>query len=301
MDSGGERLRLDVFLARHVPGCSRRSAQQAIAAGAVRVNGRRARKGQMVAGNDVVEVRDNFPAPRVIQANPQLVIPVLYEDTAVIALDKPAGMPSHALRTDETATVANFLLAYHPELIAVGKPGEAGVVHRLDTDTSGVLLAARTQDAYDDLRQQFASHHVRKEYLAVVAGDVSAAGVVRAPIAHSRHNRRKMRVSSPVNPDARAALTHYRPLERWRDATLLAVHIPTGVMHQIRVHLASIGHPVLGDRLYGMPAAAQLPAKRHMLHASGLGFTHPETGQAVSVSSPLPDDFREVLDAVRAP
>src|SRR5512143_2642081 len=226
----GGGMRLDAFLAGYVPQCSRRTAQRVIAAGEVRVNGRRARKAHAVAAGDKVELPDALYESSHLQANPQLIVPVLYEDAVLVAIDKPAGMPSHALRADENDTAANFLLACYPELSAVGSTDrEAGLVHRLDTDTSGVLLAARTAAAYRALRQQFSAHQVGKEYEAVVHGDVAAHGVVRSPIAHDRHNRRKMRVCPGTVPGSRPAVTHYRPLERFGAYTLLAVEIPTGV------------------------------------------------------------------------
>ena len=295
-----EPARLDVFLARHLPRCSRRIAQRAIAAGEVRVNGRRARKGDLVGSNDVVQVREDLFTPPALQPNPQLAIPILFEDAALIALDKPAGMPSQALRAQETETVANFLLACDPAMAAAGATDrEAGIVHRLDTDTSGVLLAARTADAYRSLRQQFSRHEVLKEYLALVEGDVPAPAVVRTPLGHDPHNPRRMKTAAAVDQDRRArhAVTYFRPLERFRHATLLLVQIPTGVMHQIRVHLASVGHPVVGDRLYGRPPAH---AERQLLHASRLSFTHPESGQPVDISSPVPADFAAALATSRA-
>ncbi len=290
--------RLDRFLVGRVPGCSRRSAQRAIAAAAVRINGRPARKGQSVAAGDVVTLPDELYVPAVLQANPHLVVPVLYEDSAVIALDKSAGMPSHALRATETDAVPNFLLARYPELVRVGKSDrEPGIVHRLDTDTSGVLLVARTPEAYRALRRQFAARRVNKEYLALVEGDVAAPGEVHAPIAHCAHNRRKMRVCSSRSARGRPARTSFRPLERFGNRTLLAVRIATGVMHQIRVHLASIGHPIVADRLYGTSPG---PAPgRHMLHACRVAFVHPQTGDRIAVSSPLPADFAAVLTLLR--
>ncbi len=287
-------LRLDVFLTRALPQCSRRTAQRIIATGAVRINGHRARKGATVVGGDVVEVADDQLAPQALQPNPQLVVPVLYEDEAVLALDKPAGMPSHALRADETETVANFLLARYPDVAAVGKrPLEPGIVHRLDTETSGILLVARTPSAYDALRLQFTERRVLKEYRAVVHGDLAQPGEIGTAIAHTRGHTR-MRVCRMAKEPGRPALTRYRPLERYGSYTLLAVEIPTGVMHQIRVHLASIGHPVAGDRLYGDTVSADTPA-RHLLHAYRLGFTHPESGRHIEIMSPVPADLRAFL------
>jgi 23S rRNA pseudouridine1911/1915/1917 synthase len=265
----------------------------------VRVNGRRARKGDLVRSNDVVQVTEDLWAPPALPPNPQLAIPILFEDAALIAVDKPAGMPSQALRAQETGTVANFLLAHDPAMAVVGTTDrEAGIVHRLDTDTSGVLLAARTADAYRSLRQQFSRREVVKEYLALVEGDVPALGVVRTPIMHDPRNQRRMTTSaaSGHNRHARDAVTYFRPLERFQHATLVLMQIPTGVMHQIRVHLASTGHPVIGDRLYS-PAAAH--ATRQLLHASRLSLVHPDTGHPLEICSPTPADFTSALDALR--
>lgn len=292
----GTQARLDAFLTRHVPGCSRRTVQRAIAAGAVRINGRRARKGQMVAAGDLIELPDDLNEPGTLPPNPQLAVPVLYEDAALVALDKPAGMPSHALRLTETATAANFLLARYPEMGTIGNsPREPGIVHRLDTDTSGVLLAARTQHAYAELRRQFSAHLVTKEYIALVLGDVSEPGTVDTPIGHDSHNRRKMRVGRGTGR-ARDARTSYRPLERFGHHTLLAVQMQTGVRHQIRVHLAAIGHPLAGDRLYAK--ATQPAAPRQLLHASRVRCVHPETGQPIAISSPLAADFAAYVESL---
>jgi 23S rRNA pseudouridine1911/1915/1917 synthase len=290
--------RLDRFLAGTLPSGSRRTAQRAIALGQVQVNGRPARKGESVRAGDAVTLPEDLWAPAALQPNPRLQIPVLYEDAAVIAVDKPAGVPSHALRAEETETVANFLLARFPELASIGAAAfEPGLVHRLDTATSGVLLAARTAAAFRSLRRQFRDHSVEKEYRAVVEGDVRRAGEIHTPIAHAAHNRRKMRVVAVGTARARAAETSYRPVERFGHATLLAVQIRTGVMHQIRVHLASIGHPVVGDALYGR--AGGLHAPRHLLHASRLGLTHPANGRRLEIRSPLPADFVEGLEGLR--
>lgn len=291
-------MRLDIFLARHVPKCSRRTAQRAIAAGEVRVNGRRARKGDLVDSNDIVQVSDDLFTTPALQPNPQLAVDILYEDALLIAVNKPAGMASHALHAHETDTVANFLLARHPEMARAGRNDrEAGIVHRLDTDTSGILLAARTAEAYSALRRQFAQGQVLKEYVALVEGDVRSPGVVRTALTHQGRNRRSMRPAVPGR-DARAriAITEFEPIEHFRQLTLLRVRIPTGVRHQIRAHLASIGHPVVGDRLYG---SRSHDVPRHLLHATRLRIMHPRSGQALEVHSAPPADFSAVLRRLR--
>ena len=290
-------LRLDQFLVRHLPDCSRRQARAAIGAGGVLVNGRRGRKGQALRLGDVVRA-DPSALHGVLAAQPELALRILHTDEALVAVDKPAGMAAVALRAGDRDTVANGLLGRYPELRDVGTAFEAGLVHRLDTPTSGVLLAARTTAAWHALRAQFRGRAVDKLYLAVVAGDVSRRGGVDVPIAHRPRHPREMRACAQPERaralHARPALTRYRPLRRAGGTTLLAVRIVTGVRHQIRVHLASIGHPVLGDSLYA-EAAVSRAAPRLLLHAAWLGFAHPTSGQRMIVRSPLPDDFQVAL------
>lgn len=285
-------LRLDRFLAAHTGARTRRQTAAIIAAGAVRVNGRAARKGDRLQRGDVVEIDPCAHGDERPPAEPDLALRILVEDDAVIAVDKPAGLPSVALTSHDRGTVANFLVAHAPETATAGhSPLEAGLAHRLDTGTSGVLLAARSAAAWCALRAQFTQRTVRKHYLAWVDGDVATAGVRREPIAH--HPRRPS--AMVVCPDpararalrARPALTRYRPLARRGHATLLAVEISTGVRHQIRVHLAHAGHPVCGDSLYGGSAAPRL-----MLHAAALTLRHPIDGRPLSINSPPPGDFQ---------
>jgi len=299
----GDGVRLDQFLVRHLPGCSRRQARLAIGAGAVLVNGRRGRKGQALRPGDVVHA-DRAAWAGVLAAQPDLAVAVLYEDETVVAVDKPAGMPAIALRAGDRGTVANYLLGRYPELRGVGGTAfEAGLVHRLDTPTSGVLVAARTEVAWRRLREQFRDRRVGKLYLAAVAGDVWHGGSIVTPIAH--HPRRPRVMCVCAQPEraytlrARPALTRFRPVLRVGGATLLAVQIRTGVRHQIRVHLESIGHPVLGDDVYG--ASAVPAATRLLLHAARLAFAHPADGRRVFIRSALPDDFQAALRSLREP
>ena len=227
-------------------------------------------------------------------AQPDLAVSLLYADEVMIAVDKPAGMPTVALHADDRDTVANYLYGRYAELRGVGGPAfEAGLVHRLDTATSGVLVAARSEAAWQSLRAQFRARRVGKLYLAVVAGVVARRGVVDAPIAQRRHRMSVSARSDRARVQGRPALTRYRPLRRGRAATLLGVQIPTGVRHQIRAHLAAIGHPVLGDQLYGEAAAGMAP--RLLLHAARLSVAHPTSGVRVIVRSRLPVDFQTAL------
>lgn len=284
-------IRLDRFLAEHAGPLSRRRAMAIISAGAVRVNGAPGRKGAILHAGDVVEVAADALDEPALEPETGLALPILYEDTALIAVDKPSGCPSVARRATDRGTVANFLLGYAPETAAAGRtPLEAGLVHRLDTDTSGVLLAARTPDAWSAVREQFRTRAVEKRYLAWVQGRVGEPGARREPIAHHPRTPRLMvACADPTRAArlrARPALTHYRPVRVTRTATLLEIGIVTGVRHQIRVHLAAAGHPVWGDPLYGSQPAARL-----MLHAAGLRLRHPTTGEPLMIESAPPRDF----------
>lgn len=283
----GERL--DRTLARWL-GISGHEAREALLRGIVRVNGHRARKGDPVRGGDRLTVTGEV-GPAAALPDPSLDLRILHLDVLLVGIDKPAGVPSQPLQREERGTVANFLVARFPEMAHLGgNPLDAGLVHRLDIDTSGVLLAARTQPALEHLRQQFRERRVEKEYLALVAGDVVAEGEIRVPLVHDADPGRMRPARTGAGEMGREAVTFYAPRERLGPLTLVAVRIETGVMHQIRVHLASIGHPVLGDRLYGGLHATAAP--RQMLHASRLVVTHPASGAPVVLASPLPEDFR---------
>ncbi len=297
--SGGHRricetagTRLDRFVSDQWGPLTRRHTRAIIAAGAVRVNGQVARKGTMLQVGDSVEVAATALANAMPAGDTTLAVPVLYEDAALIALDKPSGMPSVALHGDERGSVANFLLGLAPETAQSGRSAlEAGLVHRLDTGTSGVLLAARSANAWQALREQFQARKVDKRYLALVEGSLTAGGVIADPIAHYPRRPRRMLVcrdaEQALQLAARSARTTYRPVERIGDATLVEVSIDAGVRHQIRVHLAALGHPVRGDTLYGGG-----PATRLLLHSHRLGFRHPVDRRVVTIESPLPTGFR---------
>ena len=281
--------RLDVFVRRTVP-LSQRLARQAIADGSVRVNGRRAAKGTRLVPGDVVTLPD-VPA---LAPEPDLPVRVVYEDAAVVVLDKPARMPAHALDPRQHGTAAAFLLARHPGIADVGEPLAPGLVHRLDTGTSGLLLAARTESAYAILRAALRAHAVEKEYLAIVEGRPPGSTTVSLPLAHDPRDRRRM---IPATPALRAwpAETTITLCIAGRTRSLVRATIRTGVTHQVRVHLAHLGTPVVGDVLYGgtSPEPA-LPG--HALHASGLRFAHPDDGRPMTLTSELPAGLRALVD-----
>lgn len=232
---------------------------------------------------------------------------IIHIDEAIIVIDKPAGWPAVFVREGKERTVAAWLLEQIPEQASVGmRPAEAGLVHRLDNDTSGLLLAARMGEAFSSLRRQFEEGAVEKGYRALVLGDPPPEGTIDAPIAHHPRKGKKMVVceseARAAELKGRAARTAYRVIERFERYSLISVTIATGVRHQIRAHLASIGHPIAGDLLYQNARARardDLSLTRQFLHASRLSFVHPVSGTPISFSSDLPADLRAALSVLR--
>lgn len=283
--SGAGGPRLDAFLAAALAGLSRRLVRRVIAEGAVRVNGRRAAKGLRLRPGDRVTLPD---LPDALAPEPALALPVLHEDAALAVIDKPGGMPAHALDPRRRGTAAAFVLARWPETADIGDALAPGLIHRLDGGTSGVLVVARTAESFAALRAALAARRIEKRYLAVVAGRAEDARV-DTPLAHDSRDRRRMAAAEPGDRSWPAE-TEIRVVERGHERSLVAVTMRTGVTHQIRVHLALTGHPVVGDALYGGPPAA-LPEGRHALHASGITLPHPTDGRLMDVESPLPEDL----------
>jgi 23S rRNA pseudouridine1911/1915/1917 synthase len=280
----GLPARVDACVRALLPGASRRLVRTLLAEGAVRVNGRPVPKGARIEAGDLVEL----PVLEPLAPEPDVPLRVLYEDGDVVAIDKPGGVPGHALDARQRGTMAGALLARYPELATVGDPSSAGLVHRLDTGTSGVLLAARSATVHTEVREAFRRHEVRKRYVAVVVG-APRAGVVELPLAHDPHDRRKMRVATsgdrawPARTDVRAVVVH-------GGYAVIDVEIRTGVTHQIRAHLAHLGHPVLGDTLYGGPGGVLTPG-RHALHAHALDLP----ARGLAVEAPLPGDLEGLV------
>lgn len=250
----------------------------------VLLNGRPSPKGATVHFQDCVTVR----TPTFLAPQSDLPVHLIYADDTLVVVSKPAGMPSLALRHSDTGTVANFLIAQFPETITASpRQLEAGLVHRLDTETSGLLIAARTPYAYASLRQQFQEHAVKKEYLALVDGRLAIAGQITFPLIAAEERGHRMRITTP--PQGQPALTLYTPLEQLPRHTLVRVSIVTGVRHQIRAHFSAIQHPIVGDGRYGLSTGGIVA--RLCLHAETLRVSHPRTGQDLHLTSPLPEDF----------
>jgi 23S rRNA pseudouridine1911/1915/1917 synthase len=300
--------RLDRALARLLPELSRSRLKALIEAGQVSRDGAAVREPstRVKAGQNFAIILPN-PRPALPPAQP-IALTILYEDEHLIVIDKPAGLVVHPAPGNQDLTLVNALLAHCGEsLTGIGGVLRPGIVHRLDKDTSGVLVAAKSARAHAGLVQQFAGRAVARSYLAVVWGaPTPAAGEIDAPIGRSPANRKKMAV---VARGGKAALTRYRALRRYGGgaAALLECRLATGRTHQIRVHLAHIGHAVVGDAVYGRtrrgaPAVAAAAARigRQALHANSLGFVHPVSGVTMSFASEPPRDIKDLLATLEA-
>jgi 23S rRNA pseudouridine1911/1915/1917 synthase len=305
-----EPLRLDKFLILQFPMTSRRFWREHLRE-ILTVDGKDPKKALFLSGGELLRFkREEMPGSGTYPADAELKIQVVEEDPSFLVVEKPSGIPSHPLKPSETGTLIQGVLAAFPEIAGVGDlKREPGLVHRLDTDTSGLVLVARTEAALRFFREEFRMHRVEKEYLALVLGEVKGEGKIEIPIAHHPKNKRKMKVvKSPRTPllqrgaggisskeEGRQAVTFYSVEKGYSDATLLKIRIPTGVRHQIRVHLASLGHPILGDLLYGGEKARRESLSRIFLHACLLVFRHPVTLKRIECRSSLPQDLKEFL------
>ncbi len=297
-DASDAGKRLDAFLHERLPQFSRSRLQSWIKDDKVLVAGRQARPSYLLRGGETVEVEPgDLPALRAIAED--LPLKILYEDEDVVVVDKPAGMVVHAGAGHTTGTLVNALLHRFETLPSGSGDLRPGIVHRLDKDTSGVLVVARNDKAQQALGLQFRNREVEKIYLALVHGRMKMPeGRITTPI--SRDPVRRTRMTTKL-ASGRSALTDYRVLEELGTLSFLEVRIGTGRTHQIRVHLSSIRHPIVGDRLYGAPVhVPELPTlERFFLHAHRLGFQSPSSGQDISVESPLPPELVNTLQAAR--
>ena len=295
------KVRLDKLLAEQVPELSRSAAQRLITAGRVTVDGEIAKPSHKVRqGEEVVAL---LPAEESAEPLPeQIPLDIVYEDKALLVVNKPAGMVVHPAPGHPAGTLVNAVLAYCPEL-AASDDDRPGIVHRLDRDTSGLILIAKSDKARRALQRQFKERQVHKAYLALLDGHLQPAwGRVEAPVGRDPHHRQRMTVLA----GGREAVTEYHVLEQFAhqvgpaagDYTLIEAQPLTGRTHQIRVHFASIGHPVVGDQVYGRRKTG-LPVPRQFLHARRLGFKHPSTGHRLELEAPLPEELEGVVALLR--
>jgi 23S rRNA pseudouridine1911/1915/1917 synthase len=297
--------RLDIYIGHYEPQLSRNRIQSMIKEGRALVDHKTEKPGYKVKLGEDISI--DIPDKKIHDVLPEPIpLSVIYEDRHLIILNKPPGIVVHPAPGNFTGTLVNALLHHYGSLPSAGLPGSererAGIVHRLDKDTSGVLAIARTLSALRSLSAQFKNRSVQKRYLALVAGVIKkGSGTIDAPL--GRHVRERKKISVHTNK-AREAVTLYRVRERFKQATLVEVQIKTGRTHQIRVHMAHIGHPVLGDRVYGGDRTAKIghdPLQRQMLHAASLSLFHPETGHPMTFSAPPPQDMAGVIEQLRSP
>jgi 23S rRNA pseudouridine1911/1915/1917 synthase len=298
-----DNARLDSWLAAHHPDMSRSRAVQLLEQGKVLVNGEPARKSHRLNTGDIVDIR--VPAPVATAILPEAIpLVIVHEDSDLLVIDKPAGLVVHPAPGHRSGTLVNALLHHVSDLSGIGGVLRPGIVHRLDRDTSGLMIVAKNDSAHRRLSAALKRREVRRIYLALAWGHLAQDSiVVDAPIGRARNDRKHM----AVVPDGRPALTSFRRISRWRAADLIEAELQTGRTHQIRVHLAHVGHPVVGDSTYGVGAergmsgpdrrwAMELAKRvpRQFLHAARLSFRHPRTGEELRFESGLP---RELADA----
>lgn len=299
--------RLDTVIVARLPTISRSRASRLIHTGHITVNGFIKKPGYLTKPGDVV--RSEIPSPEPIKCRPEAIsLSILHEDRDVIVLNKAPGFVVHPGAGHNSGTLVNALLSYCPDLEGIGGSIRPGIVHRLDKDTSGTLVVTKNDMAHQSLSRQFKMREVRKLYLALVYGEVKLpAGVIDFPIGRHPTDRKKMSIRSHRS---RPTETRWKVREAFSGVSLLEIDLRTGRTHQVRVHCAAIGHPVVGDATYGgkrkWKDLARGPKqdvlreiRRQMLHAWQLSFVHPRTGQSMNFESPLPKDMASVLDSMR--
>ncbi|WP_434073126.1 RluA family pseudouridine synthase [Moorella naiadis (nom. illeg.)] len=294
LEAKGERL--DAWLAGVMPEVSRSRVQQLLEAGEITlVEGSLLKANYRLRGGERIQVR--LPEPARLEVKPEAIpLDVLYEDEDIIVVNKPQGMVVHPAPGSEQGTLVNALLYHCRDLSGINGVLRPGIVHRLDKDTSGILVAAKNDNAHRGLAAQIKDHSVKRVYLALVYGTVAEpAGRVEAPIGRHPVDRLRMAVT---RKNSRPAVTHYRVVEHFPEHTLLEARLETGRTHQIRVHMAFIGHPVVGDPKYG-PRRCPFNVPGQLLHAGCLGFVHPVRGDYLEFTTPPPAIFLQVLNQLR--
>ncbi len=302
-------LRLDTLMADHLPECSRSYAALLIRQGHVHVDGCNQKPSYKVKFNQVIE--STLPEPKSVDLIAQpIALDILFEDSQLIVVNKPPAMVVHPAAGHSSGTLVNALLHHCPDLTGIGGERRPGIVHRLDKDTSGVMVVAKTARAHHELSKQFKARTIEKQYQTLVQGiPEDDSGCIELPVGRHPADRKKM---STVSRSGRKACTLWRVAEKFRGSALLEIDLKTGRTHQIRVHCRAIGHPVVGDPVYGWPKALQRLfkidpglykvfrlARRQMLHALQLAFDHPVTGKRLTFQAPVAEDMELVLNKLR--
>ena len=289
--------RLDQYLQLCYPEKSRSHIQNLIRSGSITVNGNKVKSGYSLREGDIVDYPEEVPDPGAVLPSPRdIPIDIVYEDEDIIIVDKPKGMVVHPAPGHEDDTLVNALM-YHCGDSLSGINGELrpGIVHRIDKDTTGLLLVCKNDMAHISLSEQLSEHSIKRRYRALVYGGFNEdEGTVDAPIGRRKDDRKKMGVVA----DGRSAVTHFKVLERFRDISYIECRLETGRTHQIRVHMSHIGHPLLGDEVYGRKKDPYAGNGQY-LHAYKLGFVHPRTGEYMEFDSPMPAYFEETLEKLR--
>jgi 23S rRNA pseudouridine1911/1915/1917 synthase len=304
LDAAHAGWRLDRALAAAVPTLSRERLKALIRSGAVESSGNPVRDPSVkVRGEEALRVA--VPEPSPAHNQPQdIPLTIAFEDEHLLVVDKPAGLVVHPAAGNLDGTLVNALLHHCAgQLSGIGGVARPGIVHRIDKDTSGLLVVAKTDVAHEGLAKQFAAHSIDRRYLAIVSGvPRTSHGTIDAPLARSAANRKKIAIVEGSR--GKRAVTHWRRMKPLRDAALVECRLETGRTHQVRVHMASIGHPLLGDPVYGRSGKThgkllkELNFRRQALHAAELGFTHPVTKHRLSFTSPMPPDMQELMAAL---
>lgn len=289
-------VRIDKFLSESCPMQSRSFLQKLLKSELVDVNGKTVKSSYKVSAGETV----SFEVPEAVEAEitaQEMPLDILYEDQDVILINKPKGMVVHPAAGHYEGTLVNGLMHHcRDQLSGINGVMRPGIVHRIDMDTTGVIIACKNDLAHNSIAEQLKVHSITRKYYAVVFGSLpDDEGTVEAPIGRHPTDRKKMSV---ISKNGKEAVTHYRVLERFRGYTYVECRLETGRTHQIRVHMASIGHPLLGDQVYG-PAKQPFHLNGQTLHAGVLGFIHPRTGEYMEFSAPLPDYFEELLTKLR--
>lgn len=291
-----QQMRLDKYLAGQYPEQTRSYLQKLIKDGEVLVNGKTVKAGYQLSKGDEVSV--NIPEPKELDVEPQKMdLDIVYEDEDVILINKPKGMVVHPAPGHTTDTLVNGLL-YHckDNLSGINGVARPGIVHRIDRDTTGILIVCKNDMSHNRIAAQLKEHSITRRYRALVHGNVkNDTGTVEGPIGRHPVDRKKMAINEK---NGKPAVTHYQVLERFGNYTLIECVLETGRTHQIRVHMASIGHPLVGDEVYG-PAKCPFKLQGQCLHAMVLGFVHPRSGEYMEFSTNLPEYFQELLEKLR--